>query len=51
MAAGLGMLAGTGSYALAITSAALTVLALRLPHKWLRPRKPSFDEDNGDEAK
>jgi putative Mg2+ transporter-C (MgtC) family protein len=51
VAAGLGMLAGSGAYPLAIASAALTVLALRLPHKWLRPRKPSFDEDNDDEAK
>src|SRR4051812_32630281 len=38
VAAGLGMLAGGGAYILAIVSAALTIIALRIPHKWLRPK-------------
>ena len=44
VAAGLGMLAGGGAYLLAIVSAVLTIIALRVPHKWLRrkdaPRGP-----------
>jgi putative Mg2+ transporter-C (MgtC) family protein len=36
VASGLGMLAGGGAYSLAIVSAVLTVIALRIPHKWLR---------------
>jgi putative Mg2+ transporter-C (MgtC) family protein len=38
VAAGLGMLAGGGAYLLAVFSAALTIIALRIPHKWLRTR-------------
>src|SRR3954454_472726 len=36
--AGVGVLAGGGAYILAIVSAALTIIALRIPHKWLRPK-------------
>jgi putative Mg2+ transporter-C (MgtC) family protein len=56
VAAGLGMLAGGGAYALAVVSAALTVIALRIPHRWLRAKqKPTADLDeeeweDGEEA-
>lgn len=39
VAAGLGMLAGGGAYALALTSALLTVVTMRLPHKPLRRKR------------
>ena len=45
VAAGLGMLAGGGAYPIAIASAFLTVLALRLPRKWLRPKERDLDEE------
>ena len=38
VAAGLGMLAGGGAYALALTGALLTIATMRLPHKPLRRR-------------
>ena len=47
--AAIGMLAGGGAHALAISSTVLTVLALRLPHKRLRPRKRDLDEPEDDE--
>lgn len=40
VAAGLGMLAGGGAYFLAFVSAVLTIIALRIPHKWLRRKRP-----------
>jgi putative Mg2+ transporter-C (MgtC) family protein len=49
VSAGIGMLAGGGAYSLAVASAVLTVLALRLPHKRLRPRKRDVDEPEDDE--
>ena len=46
VAAGLGMLAGGGAYVLAVVSAVLTIIALRVPHKWLRrKRAPETDLD------
>lgn len=39
VAAGLGMLAGGGAYALALTSALLTIVTMRLPHKPLRRKR------------
>ena len=46
VAAGLGMLAGGGAYILALAGAALTIVALRLPRKWLRRKDaPSTDGD------
>src|SRR3954452_1880068 len=57
VAAGLGMLAGGGSYLLAIVSAVLTIIALRIPHKQLRRKHrhstdldEEFDEDEWDEG-
>jgi putative Mg2+ transporter-C (MgtC) family protein len=57
VAAGLGMLAGGGAYLLAVVSAILTIIALRIPHKQLRRKhKPSndldeeFDEEEWDEG-
>ena len=47
--AAIGMLAGGGAYPLAIASAALTVLALHLPHKWLRRGRLESEEDEEDE--
>jgi len=49
VAAGLGMLAGGGAYLLAAVSAVLTVIALRVPHKWLRRKHPL--EIDPDEAR
>jgi putative Mg2+ transporter-C (MgtC) family protein len=52
VAAGLGMLAGGGAYLLALISAALTILALRIPHKWLRHKKATsidLDEELDDD--
>ena len=46
VAAGLGMLAGGGAYPLAIASTAITVVALRLPHKWLRASKRRLDDED-----
>ncbi len=48
VAAGLGMLAGGGAYVLAIISAVLTIIALRVPHKWLR-RKRTAEVDPEEE--
>lgn len=46
VAAGLGMLAGGGAYILALVSVVLTVVSLRIPHKWLRRKDaPSTDLD------
>ena len=50
VAAGLGMLAGGGAYALALTSALLTIATMRLPHKSLRrkrgrPDDQAFEDD------
>ena len=45
VAAALGMLAGGGAYPLAIASTGLTVLSLRLPHKWLRRKRQKADDD------
>ena len=45
VAAGLGMLAGGGAYILAFVSAALTVIALRIPHKLFRRHKDAPDHD------
>ena len=51
VAAGLGMLAGGGAYLLAIVSAALTIIALRVPHKWLRRKRPdAIDPDEESES-
>ena len=49
VAAGLGMLAGGGAYALAIAGAAMTVVALRLPRRWVRPVPGQSEEDEDDE--
>lgn len=47
VAAGLGMLAGLGAYGLALVSIGFTMLALVLPHKWLRrERRPLADRDH-----
>lgn len=46
VAAALGMLAGGGVYLLAIASTLLALLALRLPHKWLRSQGGDTDEDD-----
>jgi putative Mg2+ transporter-C (MgtC) family protein len=46
VAAGLGMLAGVGAYPLAAVSVAFTLLALVLPHKWLRQDHPPDDHDH-----
>jgi|SRR5712692_7036675 len=48
-AAAVGMLAGGGSYALAIVGAVMTVLTLRMPRHWLRP-PPAPDEDEEEES-
>ncbi|HEY8600800.1 MAG TPA: MgtC/SapB family protein [Thermomicrobiales bacterium] len=48
VAAALGMLAGGGAYVLALVSVTLTIIALRIPHKWLRRRHPTmtdFDDE------
>jgi putative Mg2+ transporter-C (MgtC) family protein len=57
VAAGLGMLAGGGAYALAVVSAVLTIIALRIPHKQLRRKHQhstdfdeEFDEDEWEEG-
>jgi putative Mg2+ transporter-C (MgtC) family protein len=47
-AAAVGMLAGGGSFALAIVGALLTIMTLRMPRHWLRP-PPEPDEDDEDE--
>lgn len=49
VAAGLGMLAGGGAYALAVASAAFAIVALRLPHKWLRRKKRASDIEEEEE--
>ncbi|HEU5326956.1 MAG: MgtC/SapB family protein [Thermomicrobiales bacterium] len=46
VAAALGMLAGGGVYLLAVASTLLALLALRLPHKWLRLRGGDADDDD-----
>jgi putative Mg2+ transporter-C (MgtC) family protein len=46
VAAGLGMLAGVGAYSLAVVSVTFTLIALVLPHKWLRRRQSVDDEDH-----
>jgi putative Mg2+ transporter-C (MgtC) family protein len=46
VAAGVGMLAGLGAYALAVVSVAFTIVALVLPHKWLRRGQSVDDEDH-----
>ncbi len=50
VAAGIGMLAGGGAYLLAFFSAILTVVALRMPHKWLRRNHhPDYDHEEEEE--
>jgi putative Mg2+ transporter-C (MgtC) family protein len=46
VAAGLGMLAGLGAYSLAVVSVFFTLIALVLPHKWLRRGQSIDDEDH-----
>jgi putative Mg2+ transporter-C (MgtC) family protein len=47
VSAGLGMLAGLGAYGLAVVSVACTMIALVLPHKWLRRgRGRSVDDED-----
>lgn len=46
VAAGLGMLAGVGAYSLALVSVVFTLIALVLPHKWLRRDRTPTDEDH-----
>ena len=45
VAAGVGMLTGVGAYSLAVVSVAFTIIALILPHKWLRRGESVDDED------
>lgn len=52
VAAGLGMLAGGGAYLLALVSVILTVVSLRIPHKWLRRKRATttnLDEELDDD--
>ena len=47
VAAGLGMLAGLGAYGLAAVSVVCTMIALVLPHKWIRRgRRRSVDDED-----
>lgn len=49
VAAGLGMLAGVGAFGLAAASAVFTIVALILPHRWLRRgRGLSVDDEDHD---
>lgn len=50
VSAGLGMLCGGGAYVLAFVGAALTVIALRIPHKALRRAKKVPDEEFDEEG-
>ena len=48
VAAGLGMLAGGGAYALALTGALLTIVTMRLPHKPLLRKSERLYGRGGD---
>jgi putative Mg2+ transporter-C (MgtC) family protein len=46
VAAALWVLAGGGAYLLAVASTLLALLALRLPHKWLREHGRDLDDED-----